>query len=464
MQPALDDGDVRIWLGDAIEALRQMPAGSAQTCITSPPFWGLRDYGTGRWDGGRDDCDHVAPAKGGDGSTTGLTRQGASTFGDERRGGTYRDVCGKCGARRVDQQIGLEGTPDEWCARLVDVFRGVRRVLRDDGTLWLEVGDSYNGSGGFAPDAPSNQARERGEGWGTLNPSSRPAREVKLGNRPKRIAGLKPKDLVGAPWLLAFALRNDGWYLRSDIVWARPNPMPESVTDRPTKSHSYVFLLTKRPRYFFDSDAIREDAPERVVKMPDGWDTGEGGHGTIHRNGREKGRPANAVVSGRNARSVWNIATEPTPFAHFATFPQELVRRCILAGTSERGACPACGAPWARQVERGETNWQERKANGATRGNLAAEGNVGAGHAGGVHGVGMSHDLNAAPRTLTGWAPTCTCDAGDPVPCTVLDPFMGSGTTALVARSLGRHAIGCELNADYLAIARKRLEQLSLLA
>jgi DNA modification methylase len=229
--PHLDDGDVRIWLGDAIDCLRAMPAGSAQTCITSPPFWGLRDYGTGRWDGGRDDCDHKQDV--GARKSSGLNGSLAYKSGEVFV--PYRDVCGKCGARRVDQQIGLEETPDQWVARLVDVFREVRRVLRDDGTLWLEVGDSYNANqgSGFKID---------GYNYGGAD-AKRPE-----GTGVRRVEGIKPKDLVGAPWLLAFALRADGWYLRSDIIWARPNPMPESVTDRPTKSHSYVFLPAKTAR------------------------------------------------------------------------------------------------------------------------------------------------------------------------------------------------------------------------
>ncbi len=402
MQPALDDGDVRIWLGDAIDSLRAMPAGSAQTCITSPPFWGLRDYG-------------------------------------------------------CDGQIGLEETPDEWVARLVDVFREVRRVLRDDGTLWLEVGDSYasTGRGSFVPG--DILAGRNLDGIASI---------TRHGSVDKsKVAGLKPKDLVGAPWLLAFALRADGWYLRSDIIWARPNPMPESVSDRPTKAHSYVFLLTKRSRYYYDADAIREPHTQLAFVAQVERQRAREAAAAEERKAAHMDSPAEGVQrfgsttadrhlnpAGRNARSVWNIATEPTPFAHFATFPQELVRRCILAGTGERGACPACGAPWARQVDAtpstngragGDANWfKAQDANPSNR-------------AGGFYD---------ATRTTTGWAPTCTCDAGNPVPQTVCDPFMGSGTTALVARSLGRHAIGSELNADYLAIARKRLEQLSLLA
>lgn len=387
----LNDGDVRIAHGDAIERLRQMPAGIAQTCITSPPFWGLRDYG-------------------------------------------------------CDGQIGLEQTPDEWVARLVDVFREVRRVLRDDGTLWLEVGDSYAGGAG-------------GRDWDPNLARGHRSNTSAQGRLAPKTSGLKPKDLCGAPWLLAFALRADGWYLRSDIIWARPNPMPESVTDRPTKAHSYVFLLTKRARYYWDADAIREAHVEPhgrtavVLSDPDRYrdrDYKEDATGN-GRSSRMQGPATNPA--GRNARSVWQIATEPTPFAHFATFPQELVRRCILAGTSERGGCPACGAPWARQTE-----VDYEKADGGGYGGRTMDAAVGEPRSGPMGATALNKVV-----TTTGWVPTCSCPAAEPVPQVCLDPFMGSGTTALVARHHGRHAIGCELNADYLDICRRRLQQLSLL-
>ena len=194
MNPALDDGDVRIWLGDAVECLQAMPAGIAQTCITSPPYWGLRDYG-------------------------------------------------------ADGQIGLEDSPDAYVARIVEVFRSVRRVLRDDGTLWLNLGDSYAGQ-------PGN-TRGEGAGGGSNRGMTMQGKASRIKRMPN---GLKEKDLCGIPWRVAFALQADGWYLRSDIIWHKPNPMPESVTDRPTKSHEYIFLLTKEPRYYYDADAISEPA------------------------------------------------------------------------------------------------------------------------------------------------------------------------------------------------------------
>jgi hypothetical protein len=301
-----------------------------------------------------------------------------------------------------------------------------------------------------------------------------------------RVKGLKPKDLVGAPWLLAFALRADGWYLRSDTIWARPNPMPESVTDRPTKAHSYVFLLTKSARYFYDADSIRQPADAdafiangRAMRRSDL----EGFGGT-----KGTSNPSVSNPAGANARSVWSIATEPTPFAHFATFPQALVERCVKAGTSEHGACSACGAPWRRITEHvaGDAEAQERPKvaghveGGKTTSTLSLSGNGSAEWA-----------KRGGKRESLGWESTCQCFksaellesphhrasgrvSGNGVapcraqhgaqitPCVVLDPFMGSGTTALVARRLGRHAIGIELNAEYLAIAATRLQQPTL--
>ncbi|MBY6273924.1 MAG: hypothetical protein CW346_17265, partial [Bacillaceae bacterium] len=211
----------------------------------------------------------------------------------------------------VDGQIGLESTVEEYVQTMVEVFREVRRVLRKDGTLWLNLGDSYNGSGGAGGDYAEGGLKEG---------------QPKYPGR--RLDGLKPKDLIGVPWRVAFALQADGWYLRSDIIWSKPNPMPESVTDRPTKAHEYVFLLAKSERYFYDADAIREphtvDWIGRNIKSAKGnKDRNDGGKAC------ETGNPA-----GRNKRSVWEISTKPFPEAHFATFPPELPEICILAGTS----------------------------------------------------------------------------------------------------------------------------------
>jgi hypothetical protein len=270
---------------------------------------------------------------------------------------------------------------------------------------------------------------------------------------------LRPKDAVLIPQLLALALQMDGWIVRSEIIWAKRNCMPESVTDRPTKSHEQIWLLSKSPRYFFDQEAVREPhTPDGRKKLVHDHAV-NGSHENYANMGTAQERWPNG---GRNIRSVWEIATQPYPEAHFATFPEALPERCIKAGTSERGCCPECGAPWQREVER-ESSWDARKEAGATRGNVAFNGNVGAGTQRGVHGAGISHDLGGGAVKTLGWRPTCGHDR-EPVPCTVLDVFMGSGTTAYVARKLGRRAVGIELNEEYAQLAARRLQQQSLFA
>jgi site-specific DNA-methyltransferase (cytosine-N4-specific) len=322
-----DDGFAALYHGDVLARLGEMADGSAQMCVTSPPYWGLRDYGTATWAGGDMECDHMELATGmSDKNTLGRPEQGgmtpanAANVGKQRQ---YRDACGKCGARRIDDQLGLEATPAAYVSRMVAVFREVRRVLRDDGTLWLNLGDSYasrtDGSDG---------------GWDGNNKVAgvaRIRRQANDGNGHRLHPGTKPKDLVGIPWRVALALQADGWTLRADIIWSKPNPMPESVTDRPTKAHEYLFLLTKRERYYYDADAIREPhAPASVTRYANG---GSGAAGKPY--GMQQSPRGND--DGRNKRSVWTIATESYAEAHFATFPTKLVEPCILAGCPEGG-------------------------------------------------------------------------------------------------------------------------------
>ena len=218
--------------------------------MTSPPYFGLRDYGTATWEGGDADCDHAQepPRFNGDKQTHAEVSGHASKA--ESNGRTH---CHKCGARRIDAQIGLEASPDAYVAELVKVFREVRRVLADDGVIWINLGDSFAASG-------------RGGGGGSLQDGDVGTKVSKENSRRNPIAGYKAKDLIGIPWMLAFALRADGWYLRSEIIWHKPNPMPESVTDRPTKSHEQIFLLTKNQRYFYDADAIAEPVTDSTVE------------------------------------------------------------------------------------------------------------------------------------------------------------------------------------------------------
>lgn len=269
-----------IFVGDCRASLQTLPAQSVHTCVTSPPYFGLRDY------------DHAG-------------------------------------------QLGLEPTPGEFVAALVDVFREVRRVLRDDGTVWLNLGDSYarnpakGGSG-----VGGKNAKYLGDSYTRAVKKGSSDSCVRRAERPgRKIAGGKEKDLLGIPWRVAFALQDDGWFLRQDIIWSKPNPMPESVTDRCTKAHEYIFLLSKSPRYYFDAQAIREPlAPASLVRLAQNVEAQTGttrAVGKTNGNLKARGNPA----TGRNKRSVWTVTTQPFKGAHFATFPRALIEPCILAGS-----------------------------------------------------------------------------------------------------------------------------------
>lgn len=361
---------------DALAWLRGAPSNWLNCVVTSPPYYGLRDYS--------------APG-----------------------------------------QLGLEDTPEQYVARLVAVFREVRRVLRPDGVCWLNLGDSYAGSGRelMGDGTPSDRGgAKQGTNRGTT---------VGVFNKPDW-GGLKPKDLIGIPWRVAFALQADGWYLRSDIIWHKPNPQPESVTDRPTKAHEYVFLLTKSERYWYDNEAIKEPSiwqPGTVEDKPIGsfngkYDNADGFAGSFR-----------AIRSTRNRRTVWTVPTEPKPFAHFAMFPQALIEPMVLAGCPAQ-VCAVCGAPYERVVEREPMGVRHS-------GRAAQMGEYGR--------TCTSGTMTKPPMTHTlGWRATCSCGAATR-PGIVYDPFMGSGTTALVAQRLGRHFVGTDINREYVELARTRI-------
>jgi DNA modification methylase len=495
LKPYYEHAGISLFCGDCADVLATLPDCSVQTCVTSPPYFGLRDYG-------------------------------------------------------VAGQIGLEATPDEYVARLVAVFREVRRVLRDDGTLWLNLGDSY-----------ANDTK-----WGGASGGKHVTAlhgDTGIG-RSKRFTGLKGKDLIGIPWMVAFALRADGWYLRSAITWVKGNPMPESVTDRPTSATEMIFLLTKKPTYYYDAVAIAE---------PTARDWLHDGSVTNYRNG--KAQQQNKAAAGvslkafsgattdcttRNKRNWWHVNTAPFPAAHFATFPPKLIEPCILAGTSQRGACGLCGAPWRRVTERtseiaashkgsafnrGKTGingqgrvqagerfvtvaagWEPSCACGAPEGWREGDGEIIATPTGERVGddpslitgrAGMNRprgpeegtrpitryeqrmyaaQLRASPHRAAmeaeagdafahylrtdhsgarpippallsawlerGWLAAVTVPVWEPpatVPCVVLDPFAGAGTTGLVAKNHGRHFVGIELNAEYADLIVDRLRQ-----
>jgi DNA modification methylase len=354
---------------------------------------------------------------------------------EAHRGQDRGNFC-HCGAWRGD--LGLEPTPELFIQHLVEVFREVKRVMRKDATLWLNLGDSY------ASTAPGTR---NGSGTGLH------AKPGQISYRPDYRGGdIKPKDLMMLPAQLALALRADGWWLRSEIVWAKKAPMPESCTDRPTCAHEKVFLLTKSARYFYDADAVKEEASEATLqwaKYPRYTSDAETKRDT--RTGKpdflqQEGNGRNAT---RNMRNVWHLGPEPFPEAHFATFVTEIPRRAILAGTSARGVCPKCGAPWVRQmnkrfVPQGDVSL-ERGVKGAP------------GQKPTYAGTWDSVPRGSNDVETIGWRPSCKCDLIITDPAAVLDPFLGSGTTALVADQLGRDCIGIELSPKYAAMAERRL-------
>ena len=306
--------------GNSLHILKTLPDESVNCVITSPPYYGLRDYGTATWEGGDPNCPHYRTTKINQGNSTGHKHM--DEMGQSVGDAIYKTVCPKCGAIRIDEQIGLEETPEEYIESLVNVFREVKRVLKDDGTVWLNIGDSYaGGAGRWGKD--DNMSDKQSSNNGSIGQVSKPWKHENI----------KPKDLIGIPWMLAFALRADGWYLRQDIIWSKPNPMPESVKDRCTKSHEYIFLLSKSPRYYFDNESIKEPTLtyDNSVRNRDETKLN-------NTPGRTKmgGLKTNNYTE-RNKRDVWNISTKPFDGAHFATFPEDLVLPCILAGCPENG-------------------------------------------------------------------------------------------------------------------------------
>lgn len=373
--------------GDALEVLRALPSEIVQCTVTSPPYFGLRDYG-------------------------------------------------------VAGQIGLETSPEAYIARMVEIFREVRRVLRADGVLWLNIGDSYaERTMAKTMHSQGNPAFNKGR---TCREARMPARSIP--------AGLKPKDLMMIPARLALALQADGWWLRSDCIWSKTNAMPEPVRDRPTKSHEYVFLLAKSEHYFYDIEATRQPLKEKThstwgCKVSTGGGDALGKVKSDNWAKTTKVRAprinADGSLSGAAMRTILTCAGARYKGAHFATFPPQLIAPLIAAASSPR-SCEQCGAPWARVVERRP---------------MEVRSGPKAGQYGSRTTDGISGTMLAPARSeTTGWRATCACENEGTARCLVLDPFMGSGTTALVARSLGRDYLGIELNPAYIALAQQRLE------
>lgn len=504
---------LKLLCGNVIDVLRTLPDGSVHCVVTSPPYWGLRDYKTEPVVWGAGDCEHdwvtetvVRENRYGLGlrDSPASTRGGAVKIAEVGWQQIERGLCSKCGAWRGS----LGGEPLHDClawARSEDpcpicyvchlrvVWRELWRVLRKDGTCFLVIGDSQSSGSRTSydhdPKLPERQGGRRS---------------------PTNGMGLKPKDMACVPWRVALALQHDGWYLRRDIVWAKPNPMPESVTDRTTRSHECVLHLARSERYYYDREAVLEPSvtqdPRRSYTSAGAWDLDgrpesrrhggkprdqlpvcykgsafdrgktaehqleraqQGGRRALviaddrkdlptdihsrHRSPIPGGQSLQAEPTmGRNLRDVWTIATVPFKGAHFAVFPPKLVEPCIKAGTSERGCCPQCGASWTRITER-----ETRNLSNAAKAGTEIEGK---GHP--TDQVREGHDIRNGPTPLVrslGWRQSCQCSAHESIPCTVLDPFTGSGTVGAVALPLSRSFIGIDLNPDYIALARRRI-------
>lgn len=449
--------DSSILVGDCLEVLKTLPAESVQTCVTSPPYWGLRDYG-------------IPPRNWSDGS-----------------------VCA----------FGNEPTPELYVQHSVEIFREVRRVLRTDGTLWLNLGDSYN-----------QDAKWGGASSGKNDPKQGYARKTSR----SRDSGSKPGDLCNVPHRVASALQADGWFWRSTIIWAKRSPVPESITGwrwvrcrvkvasnqprgqaysgvgetfrshsggvatlggakwapcpgckkceptggyrlrrgkwRPTCGHEYVFLLSKSERYFCDGDAVQEATTGGAHSRGSGLNPKAIGGivGTEKQNGSFSAS-VKSVLATRNPRSVWTLSTEPFKGAHFATYPTSLPKKAIEAATSSVGCCPECGTCWSPvvQSERIATRpgienkiWKHSGADALTKRSATSP--------------NLNPKRHISVGSILGYRPSCNCNAGAPVPCVVLDPFGGSGTTGQVANALGRRYVLIEVNPDYVELIRKRVE------
>lgn len=402
MEAWFEDERTKLYCGDSLAVLRELPDESVQCCVTSPPYWALRDYG-------------------------------------------------------VEGQLGCESTPEEYVQKLVLIFSELRRVMRNDGVLFLNLGDSYAAGGKLGPSRAGTQStlggssdyqdRARGSQLPAgLHETQRRAGAIGRAWQ-KAPPGLKQKDLVGIPWMVAFALRADGWYLRSEIIWGKRNPMPESVTDRPTKSHEQVFVLSKSKTYFWDSIGSQEQA----IVGNNGSQMCSGKKAvTQHRQGKQH-RIDSAT---RNMRSVWMLSSYPLKSAHFAAFPPELVRRCLATGVAEFGCCSSCKTPYTRIIEKRRIPTRPGTASKVNR--ASQHDNSPANLQNGMVVGNRDAQRHCTEKVTVGWTPSCECVQNAPMPCVVLDPFHGAGTTWKVCQRLGLRYVGIELNPEYLQLSVDR--------
>lgn len=414
----------KIIQGDSLETLNQLPDECIDCCITSPPYYGLRDYG-------------------------------------------------------VEGQMGSEESPEEFITSMVRVFSEVKRVLKNSGTCWINIGDSY--SSGASGDNMQNRSVQAMAGNVQMPGDGDRKKNGSVYRKPLKHDIIKPKDLIGIPWMLAFALRADGWYLRQDIIWHKPNSMPEPVKDRCTKSHEYIFMLSKSRNYYYDSFSIKEKVSEKTHERyaDHKWANGntvEKAH-SFHQPKENQNKARKMAKAGtgiknntsfdeamavmpdmRNKRSVWSVSTEVFPEAHFATYPQALILDCVKSGSSEHGCCSQCGAPYERILEPSAsyaavlgTGYHDHKEDGS-RGMTQTNGTN-------IQNKMRDAGIGGAEYESKGWKKTCSCEVVEIQPALVLDPFMGAGTTALVSRKLYRDFVGIELNPEYISIAERRLKK-----
>lgn len=406
--------------GHVLDRLNELGDETIQCCVTSPPYYGLRDY-------------KLSPSP-----------WPAVTFSPMAGLPTMTIPAGEA-------CLGLEFDPWAFVGHIVEVFRGVRRVLRDDGVLWVNFGDSYAANRSYqVPSTKGGPKHSDAQGVG--------------GHGQAIPSGLKPKDLLGMPWRIAFALQADGWFLRSDVIWAKPNPMPASVKDRPTTAHEYIFLLSKSARYTYDAEAIKTDAKDsresrqrRAKTESSKKQDATGNPMYTGFNDRYNGAP----VGKANRRSVWTITPASRKEAHFATFPDEIPRLCIAAGAPEGGACPECGKPLAREIIAGDPLREWQQACGAdSDGTYTGQSQKGHEAAGVQDASAVKARIlkGMVEKTTVGWKPVCSCPVIPPRPCAVLDPFAGRGTTIEQAVLMGRWGVGVELNPGYADMAERNCE------